>query len=93
MSARSALRARLLPHFFFTALCQPEPIIDRILQAPFIRRALSGLVKEFLKPGGTFITSGIIEGRQDEVRAAIEGAGFTILAHRAEDDWHCFVAE
>ena len=54
---------------------------------------LSGLVKEFLKPGGTFITSGIIEGRQDEVRAAIEGAGFTILAHRAEDDWHCFVAE
>ncbi len=54
---------------------------------------LSGFVKEFLKPGGTFITSGIIEGRQDEVRAAIEAAGFAILEHRTEDDWHCFVAE
>lgn len=53
---------------------------------------LSPLVKNFLKPGGTFITSGIIDGRQDEVRAAIEAAGFTILDHRTEDDWHCFVA-
>ena len=53
---------------------------------------LSGFVKEFLKPGGTFITSGIIEGRQDEVRQAIEDNGFTILEHYNEDDWHCFVA-
>ena len=53
---------------------------------------LSGFVKEFLKPGGTFITSGIIEGRQDEVRQAIEDNGFTILEHHNEDDWHCFVA-
>lgn len=54
--------------------------------------SLSGFVKEFLKPGGTFITSGIIEGRQDEVRQAIEDNGFTILEHHNEDDWHCFVA-
>lgn len=53
---------------------------------------LSGFVKEFLIPGGTFITSGIIEGRQDEVRQAIEDNGFTILEHHNEDDWHCFVA-
>lgn len=53
---------------------------------------LSGFVKEFLKPGGTFITSGIIEGRQDEVRQAIEDNGFTILEHHNEDDWHCFVS-
>lgn len=53
---------------------------------------LSGIVREFLKPGGVFITSGIIEGRQDEVRAAIEANGFTITAHYTEDDWHCFVA-
>ncbi len=53
---------------------------------------LSGFVKAFLKPGGTFITSGIIEGRQDEVRQAIEDNGFTILEHHNEDDWHCFVA-
>lgn len=53
---------------------------------------LSAMVREFLKPGGIFITSGIIEGRQEEVRAAIEAAGFTITAHRTEDDWHCFAA-
>ena len=54
---------------------------------------LSGIVRQFLKPGGIFITSGIIEGRQDEVRAAIESNGFTILEHHSEDDWHCFVAK
>jgi len=53
---------------------------------------LSGFVHEFLAPGGTFIASGIIEGRQDEVRAAIEKNGFTVLKHYNEDDWHCFVS-
>lgn len=54
---------------------------------------LSGIVKNFLKPDGMFITSGIIEGRQDEVRAAIEANGFTILEHFCEDDWHCYMAK
>ncbi len=52
---------------------------------------LSGFVKEFLADGGTFIASGIIEGRQDEVKAAIEHNGFTIMKHFNEDDWHCYV--
>ena len=51
---------------------------------------LSAIVGAFLKPGGVFITSGIIEGRQDEVRAALEKNGFTVLAHRCEEEWHCF---
>ena len=54
---------------------------------------LSRYVHDFLAPGGTWISSGIIEGRQDEVRAAIEQAGFTILEHRCEEEWHCFVAK
>ncbi len=54
---------------------------------------LSRYVRGFLAPGGIWISSGIIEGRQNEVRAAIEGAGFTILDHRQEEEWHCFVAE
>ena len=53
---------------------------------------LSGMVRTFLKPGGTFITSGIIDGREEEVRQAIESNGFFILAHHQEDNWHCFVA-
>ena len=54
---------------------------------------LSRYVHDFLAPGGTWISSGIIEGRQDEVRAAIEQAGFTILEHRCEEEWHCFEAK
>ncbi len=54
---------------------------------------LSRFVREFMAPGGLWISSGIIEGRQDEVRAAIEQAGFTILAHHQEEEWHCFEAK
>ena len=54
---------------------------------------LSRYVRSFLAPGGIWISSGIIEGRQDEVRAAIEQAGFTILAHRQEEEWHAFAAK
>ena len=52
---------------------------------------LSALVREFMKPGAVFITSGIIDGRQDEVRAALEGNGFEGIEHRNEEEWHCFV--
>ena len=49
-------------------------------------------VPGFLAPGGVFITSGIIEGRQDEVRAAVERAGLVIVEHRCEEEWHQFTA-
>lgn len=54
---------------------------------------LSPLVQKFIKKDGIFITSGIIEGRQDEVKQAIEKAGFEILQQLCEEDWHCFVAK
>ena len=54
---------------------------------------LSRHVRSFLAPGGIWISSGIIEGRQNEVRAAIEQAGFTVLHHSSEDEWHCFTAK
>lgn len=52
---------------------------------------LSAIVRQFMKPGAVFITSGIIEGRQDEVCAALMGNGFEIIEHRNEEEWHCFV--
>ena len=51
---------------------------------------LAGIVRPFLKPDGVFLTSGIIEGRQDEVQAALEKNGFAIVNHRCEEEWHCF---
>lgn len=53
---------------------------------------LSGIVSQFLAPDGVFVCSGIIEGRQEEVQAAVEAAGFSILDHRCEEEWHCFTA-
>ena len=52
---------------------------------------LSAFAGGFMKSDGVFITSGIIEGRQDEVAAALRANGFAITAHRCEEEWHCFV--
>ena len=51
---------------------------------------LSAYVRQLMAEGAVFICSGIIEGRQDEVRAALEKNGFEILARHCEDEWHCF---
>jgi len=53
--------------------------------------SLCAFVRSFLRDGGVFICSGIIEGRQDEVRAALENTGFSILEHLCEEEWHCFI--
>ena len=53
---------------------------------------LSTRAGDFLAPDGVFLTSGIIEGRQDEVRAALEGNGFAVAGHRERGGWHAFLA-
>ena len=52
---------------------------------------LSAFVREFMAAGARFICSGIIEGRQEEVRAALERNGFTVEEHFCEEEWHCFL--
>ena len=52
---------------------------------------LSGFVRQFMKYDAVFITSGIIEGRQDDVSAALIKNGFIIDSHLCEEEWHCFV--
>ena len=53
---------------------------------------LAALAPAFLAPGGTFVCSGIIDGREDEVAAALTRAGFTVTAHDTLEEWHCFMA-
>lgn len=53
---------------------------------------LSRYVPGFMADDGVFITSGIIDGRQDEVSAAIEAAGLKIIDHLCQEEWHCFTA-
>lgn len=45
----------------------------------------------FLAAGGAFVCSGIIDGREDEVEAALIAAGLTIRRHEHRDEWNAFV--
>ncbi|MBQ6539922.1 MAG: 50S ribosomal protein L11 methyltransferase [Oscillospiraceae bacterium] len=53
--------------------------------------ALTPLVKSWLRDGGYFITSGIIDGRENEIENKLIENGFTVIEHYNEDDWHCFL--
>ena len=53
---------------------------------------LSAFVRRFMGKDAVLITSGIIDGRENEVRAALEKNGFTILGHLHQEEWHCFIA-
>ncbi|MBR3059389.1 MAG: 50S ribosomal protein L11 methyltransferase [Oscillospiraceae bacterium] len=55
--------------------------------------ALSRDAARWLEPGGSLICSGIIDGREKEVQAALEAAGLTITAHRQEENWHSYTAK
>ena len=47
-------------------------------------------VPDFMADNAVFITSGIIDGREDEVAAALKAAGLEMIAHHHEEEWHCF---
>ena len=55
--------------------------------------AMSGAAYAQTRPGGTFITSGIIGPRGDEVKAALTAVGFTVAEVREENDWLCITAK
>ena len=48
---------------------------------------LAPVVSHFLRPNGTFICSGILNVRLEEVKAALKAAGLTITAENQLDDW------
>ena len=54
--------------------------------------ALSSFVRQFMKPDGVFICSGIILERLEEVTDALSNAGFTLVEVRKETDWACVTA-
>ena len=52
---------------------------------------LAPRVKSFLKAEGTFICSGIIDGREEETAAALKQAGLVIKEHMHEEEWNAYV--
>lgn len=53
---------------------------------------LSDVVKEMMKPGALFITSGIIDEREEDVRAALIKNGFEIMEVTHSGGWVSFTA-
>jgi ribosomal protein L11 methyltransferase len=48
---------------------------------------------EVLKENGTFITSGIIQNKNHEVKEALQNAGFVIEETMVMEDWVAFIAK
>ena len=51
---------------------------------------LAPIARAFLATDGDFVCSGVIEGRQAEVEAALTKAGYSIKGHYCQEEWHCF---
>ncbi len=54
---------------------------------------LCGNVKDFMNPDAVFITSGIIEPREQDVLAAFEENGLEVIARHESGGWLCFEAK
>lgn len=54
---------------------------------------LTGVIRPHLKKGGLYITSGIIDTKEEDVRHALEENGFEILSVEHMKEWCCFIAK
>ncbi len=52
---------------------------------------LSGQVRPFLKEGGLFLCSGIIDDRAEEVARHLREAGWDILRTRQSEGWFSYL--
>ena len=53
---------------------------------------LSSVIKDNMKPGALFVSSGIINTKEDDVREALLANGFEILEVTHSGDWVAFTA-
>ena len=71
-------------------------LLGDILVANIISDIIISFASAFLAhlaPGGRFICSGIVRERADEVRAALENAGFRVLERLDRGEWVAFLSE
>ena len=55
--------------------------------------ALSVQVRPFLKPGGIFLCSGIIDDRAEEVKGKLIEAGWVITEERTSEGWYSYLCK
>lgn len=69
---------------------KPDIVVANIIAD--IIMILSKDVKNILKDGGIFISSGIILSKIDEVVSNLESIGFEVLDVRKKGEWSCIIA-
>ena len=67
-----------------------EIVVANILADVII--PLSSVIKDNMKPGALFVSSGIINTKEDDVREALLANGFEILEVTHSGDWVAFTA-
>ncbi|WP_117169179.1 50S ribosomal protein L11 methyltransferase [Paraliobacillus sediminis] len=70
---------------------QPDIIVSNILAEIIMR--FEKKAYEVLKPGGIFITSGIIQTKKQDVKQALLEAGFEIIEMNQMEDWISIIAK
>lgn len=73
------------------SLPQYDIVVANILADVII--PLSGTVAPYMKPDGIFISSGIINTKEEAVRQALLDNGFEIIETTYMKDWVCFTAK
>ncbi|MGI6265214.1 MAG: 50S ribosomal protein L11 methyltransferase [Acutalibacteraceae bacterium] len=55
--------------------------------------ALSPSIPALLAPGGVYVTCGIIDTREEDVRRALTGCGFAVTERREQGGWVCLCCQ
>ena len=82
--------SRSFDHFTVSFICV---VVMMLMNVADVIIAMSATAYAQTRAGGTFITSGIIGPRGDEVKQALLAAGFDITAVTEENDWLCITAK
>jgi ribosomal protein L11 methyltransferase len=69
---------------------EPDIIVANLMADLVIM--LSPAAAAQLRPGGIYITSGILDIKEDIVKKAIEDAGFDIIEVLADGEWRAITA-
>ena len=78
---------------------QPDPTLANAQEGakamaafqPDVIIALAPAVRPLMNPGAVFLCSGIIDGRAEEVRGALEASGFTVEETGRSEGWFSFL--
>ncbi|CQR46894.1 Ribosomal protein L11 methyltransferase [Paraliobacillus sp. PM-2] len=70
---------------------KPDVIVANILAEIIMRFEADAF--RLLKPGGFFITSGIIHAKKEQVKQALIDVGFQIIEVNQMEDWICIIAK